>query len=124
MPRGAFTFTEESLGTVKVLNLYGKMVGGEETQLMCNRIRELLEENNKNFVLNFRNVKWINSTGIGSIIGCMTSLRNKGGDLRFTNVHDAAVKYFRITKLDSIIKIYNNLNEAVDSYHSDKKHIS
>ena len=119
MPRGGFTFTEESLGTVKVLNLYGKMIGGEETDLMCNRIRELIEENTKYFVMNFRNVKWINSTGIGSIIGCMTSLRNKGGDLRFTNVHVAASKYFQITKLDSIIKIYNNLNDAVESYLSD-----
>lgn len=121
MPRGGFTFTEESLGTVKVLNLYGKMIGGDETDIMCNRIRELIEDNTKYFVMNFRNVKWINSTGIGSIIGCMTSLRNKGGDLRFSNVHEAASKYFRITKLDSIIKIYNNLNDAVESFLSGEK---
>ena len=122
MPRGGFTFTEESLGSVRIFNLYGKIIGSTETTSMCDRIRQLAEEKNKYFVLNFRNVKWINSNGIGSIMGCMTTLRNKGGDICFTNVHDAVIKYFRITKLDNIVKIYNNVNDAVDSFCSDKRY--
>jgi anti-sigma B factor antagonist len=117
MARGEFRFDEESLGLVKVFNLSGKIVGGPETQIMVERIRELLAEEKLFFVMNFRNVKWINSNGIGSIISCLTSLRNKGGDLRFSNVHHAASKYFRITKLDTIIRIFNNVNEAVDSFY-------
>ena len=118
MEQSEFKFTEESLGLVKIFHLSGRIFGGPETQIMCERVRELLAEDKLFFVMNFRNVKWINSNGIGSIIACLTSLRNKGGDLRFTNVHDAARKYFRITKLDTIIKTFNNVNEAVESFYS------
>jgi anti-sigma B factor antagonist len=116
MSRTALTFTEETVNNVIVLGLDGKVLGDQDTKGLCARIRELSENGTINFVLNFRKVKWINSLGLGSIMGCLTSLRNKGGDLRIANVHDAAMKYFTITRLDVVIKIYGTLDGAVNSY--------
>lgn len=113
-----FTYKEQSLGLVKVFNLSGKIMGGPEIQLMCERVKKLSSQDTRFFVMNFRNVKFINSNGIGMLIACLTSLRNNGGDLRFANVQGASWKYFHITKLDTVIKIFNGVNEAVNSYFS------
>ena len=93
-------------------------MGGPEIKMMSDRIRELSTQNTRFFVMNFRNVKLINSSGIGVIIACLTSLRNHGGDLRFANVQGASWKYFNITKLDTVIKMFSSVNEAVNSYFS------
>ena len=116
MAKSEFHFTEESFDNIFVFYLSGKIMGGSETQNMCLRIKELIATDIRYFAMNFRNVKWINSTGIGAIIGCLTTLRYNGGDICFTNVHDSANKYFRITKLDSIIKIFSSIDEAVKSF--------
>jgi anti-sigma B factor antagonist len=113
MAKGEFHFTEESFENIYVFYLSGKIMGGKETQNMCTRIKELIAKDIRYIVMNFRNVKWINSVGIGAIIGCLTTLRNSGGDICITNVHDAANKYFRITKLDSIINIFSSVDEAI-----------
>lgn len=116
MANSKFHFTEESYEKMYIFFLSGKLMGGTETQNLCLRIKELIAKNIRYFIMNFRNLKWLNSDGIGAIIGCLTTLRNSGGDISFTNVHDAVSKYFRITKLDSIIKIYSSVDEAVKRF--------
>lgn len=118
MARGEFHFTEETDEGVKIFNLSGKIMGGPETQLMCGRIKSLIDEGQTAFVMNFRQVKWINSNGIGAILSCLISLRTRGGDLRFTGLHHAAKKYFLITKLDTVLQIYPSVTEAVKSFQT------
>ncbi len=109
-------FTEETFGKVKVFHLKGKIMGGPETQVMCNHLKELIDAGTQWLVINFRNVRWINSTGIGIIISCLITLRKRGGDLRFANVQGANWKYFQITKLESVVKIFDTVDEAVASF--------
>ena len=116
MSRTSLTFTEKKIGIVTVFHLDGKIIGDIYTRKLCNRIKTLNEENMKYIVFDFRNVKWLNSLGIGSLMGCLTSLRSKGGDLRFANVHNSALKYFKITKLDTVLDIFYTIDSAVNSY--------
>ena len=109
-------FTEETYDNVKIFHLGGKIMGGPETQMMCNHLKELIEAGTQSLVMDFENVQWINSTGIGSIISCLTTLRNRGGDLRFANLHGASERYFEITKLEKIVKIYGKIDEAIESF--------
>jgi anti-sigma B factor antagonist len=66
--------------------------------------------------MDFQHVQWINSTGIGAIISCLTTLRNRGGDIRFANLQGSTQKYFEITKLEEIVKRFNSVDEAVASF--------
>ena len=116
MSRTALIFREQTVGNVKVFHLDGKIIGDSLTTELCERIKKLNEGNINCFVIDFRGVKWINSLGIGAMIGCLISLRNKGGDLRFAKVHDAALKYFKITKLDTVIELFRTIDDAVKSY--------
>ena len=116
MSRTALTFREQTVKDVKVYHIDGKILGDNDTEELCNHIKKSNEEDSKYFVMNFRRVKWINSLGLGNMMSCLTSIRNRGGDLRLANVHDAAMKSFKITRFDALIKIFDTIDEAVDSF--------
>jgi anti-anti-sigma factor len=66
--------------------------------------------------MDFSGVHWINSLGIGAIIACLNALRQRGGDIRFANLHDATRQYFHISKLETVVKICDSVDEAVTSF--------
>lgn len=109
-------FAEETFGGVTVFHLNGKIMGGPETQVMCDRLKALIAAGTQSLVMNFQNVRWINSTGVGTIIDCLTTLRNRGGDIRFANVHGATRHYFQLTKLETVVKVFASVDEAVASF--------
>ncbi len=111
-------FSEESFGNVKVFVLEGKMTGGPAIKLFLNRIEELVSENINFFVMNFSNVKWINSEGLGSLIACLRIIRTSGGDVYFANLNNIVETYFRVSRLETVVKIFDNVTQAVDSFSS------
>ncbi len=113
-------FIEETFGQVKVLHLGGKIMGDATTQMLCDRLKELINAGTRSLVMDFRNVRWINSLGIGAIIACLNTLRQCGGDIRFANLHDATQKYFHISKLETVVKICGSVDEAVASFAGDQ----
>ena len=50
-------------------------------------------------------LKYIDSTGVGVIVGIMKNLRSKGKDIKILNARDNVKKIFNITGLDQIIKM-------------------
>ena len=109
-------FTEDTIGSVKVFHLSGKIMGGPETEQMCDHFKGVISSGTQSLVMDFQNVQWINSTGIGIIISCLTTLRNRGCDVRFANLHSATKRYFEITRLEEIVKKYGSVDEAVASF--------
>jgi len=109
-------FTEEAFDAVKVYHLKGKIMGGPETEMMCNRLKELIDAGTQKLVMDFQEVQWINSTGVGAIITCLITLRKRGGDIRFANLHGASQQYFHLTRLETVVKIFASVGEAVASF--------
>ncbi|MCI0695433.1 STAS domain-containing protein [candidate division KSB1 bacterium] len=72
-------------------------------------------------VMDFRQVRWINSTGIGVIIACLNALRDRGGDIRFANLHDATQQYFHISKLETVVRVFDGIDKAVASFALEQK---
>lgn len=116
MGKTILSYTEKSLGSINIFHLNGNIMGEHDTSELCSRIKELIEADKKYFVIDLKNVKWINSNGIGAMLGCLTTSRNKGGDIRFANAHDATKRYFQVTKLETVIDIFDTIEEAVESF--------
>jgi len=109
-------FSEELIDGVKVLHLNGKIMGGPETQEMRDRLDILMAGDTRFVVIDFQNVRWINSAGIGAIIYCLTTLRDRGGDVRFANLHGEILHYVQILNLGQIVKIFDDVDDAVASF--------
>lgn len=113
-------FTEETFGPIMVFHLSGKIMGDTKTQVLCERLKTLIDADTRSLVMDFSGVRWINSLGIGVIIGCLNTLRQRGGDIRFANLQGTSEKYFHISKLETVVKIFNNVEEAVTSFESNR----
>lgn len=107
---------EKMHGDVAVVALKGNLMGEPDTTDVREKIYSLLQDDVKKVVLDLGKVKWINSSGLGSLIAAMTSVKNKGGDLRLANVTEKVESVFMITQLIKVFKTYETVDRAVASF--------
>lgn len=107
---------EKMHGDVAVIALKGNLMGEPDTTDVREKIYGLLQDEVKKVVLDLGKVKWINSSGLGALIAAMTSVKNKGGDLRLANVTEKVESIFMITQLIKVFKTYETVDRAVASF--------
>ena len=108
--------SEQREGDVAILVLKGKLMGGPETKAVHDKVKELADNKEKKVVIDLGKVKWMNSSGLGVIMGSLTTLKNAGGELNLANVTDRVQSLFMITKLITLFETHDSLKEAVASF--------
>ena len=68
-------------------------------------INEQLQKDNRKIVFDFSNIDTINSSGLGILISCLKSIKDKKGTFKLINVNDKIKKIFTITKLNLVFDI-------------------
>lgn len=106
----------KDVGDVSVLGVRGNMMGGPETISVHDTIKELINQNKKQVVIDLSRVKWMNSSGLGTMMGCLTSLKNAEGDLKVCGVTEKVKSLFMITKLITLFDTYDTEDQAVGAF--------
>ena len=106
----------KKFGDVNVIEIKGNLMGGPETIAVHDKVKELVAENKKNVVIDLSKVKWMNSSGLGTMMGCLTSLRNADGDLKLCGVTEKVKSLFMITKLITLFDTYGSTEEAIEAF--------
>lgn len=109
-------FRKEQKGDITTIGISGKIIGAPDVASINNIFAELVQDNQINVVIDLSALEMINSSGLGSLIANMTSLKKKGGNLKFSNVSDNVLHVLKITRLDTVFDIYNSLDEALNSF--------
>jgi len=99
-----------------IITFKGNVMGGADTVKLNEKLHELIDEGKKNLVVDLSRVKFMNSSGLGVLIGALTTMRKAGGDLRIANATDKIESLLVITKLVTVFKHFRSLEEAVESY--------
>lgn len=110
------TIKEKMHGDVAVVSLRGNLMGEPDTTEVREKIYSLLQDEVRKIVLDLSKVKWVNSTGLGTLISVMTSVKNKDGDLRLAHVTEKLESLFMITQLIKVFKTYESVERAVASF--------
>lgn len=76
-------------------------------------ITELIEKGNYNLVINLEGVRYIDSTGLGVLIGALKKVREKEGSINLVCTNPQIKKIFNITGLVKIFGIYKDEDEAL-----------
>ena len=110
-------------GDVTILDLSGRISVGEALAfgpgsglILGQVIRELAEKGQKRILLNLKDVKYIDSSGVGDLVRSVTSLRRQGGDLKLLNPAPMVLEVLRITRLDRMLDIKDDELSAVQSF--------
>ncbi|MCH7783212.1 STAS domain-containing protein [candidate division KSB1 bacterium] len=102
-------------GTYMVLPISGKLMGGPETSDFSSKVSELQSEGVGKLILDLSAVQWINSAGIGVLVGWFVSFRNRNGTIKFANLSPKVAEVFAITKLNTVLDVYESVEAAQKS---------
>lgn len=106
---------------ILILDLDGRITVGEESSKLRETLRELTAGGVTNVILNLRGVDYIDSTGLGALVVCFTSLRKAGGKMTLLNVSRRNIELLVFTKLATVFEIFNDEQQAVNSYFPDRE---
>ena len=107
---------EKEINGIVALELSGKVMGGPDANLLSEKLHELVDKKKTKVVADLSKVSWMNSSGLGILIGGLTTMRNNNGDLKLINVTERIKSLLIITKLITIFETFESLDEAVDSF--------
>ncbi len=99
-----------------VIEFKGNVMGGPDAVSLNEKLHELIGQDKTNVVVDLGKVKFMNSSGLGMLIGALTTMRKAGGDLRIANATDKIESLLIITKLITVFKHYKSLDEAIESF--------
>ncbi len=108
--------SEKSHGEVIVLTISGKMMIDAKSTDLHKYIKDLIEKNQTNIVLDLGKVTWLASVGLGAILASFTSLRNAGGELKLARSTRKIRSVLIFTQLIKVLKDYDTVEEAVESF--------
>ncbi|MGA7241070.1 MAG: STAS domain-containing protein [Bryobacteraceae bacterium] len=117
----ALDIQENDREGIAVLELKGRIVVGPEASALREKVAALNEAGKRNLVLNMANVDFIDSTGLGALVICATSLRKHQGNIKLVNLNRRNIELLVMTKLATVFEIFTDEQDAVSSYYPDRK---
>jgi anti-sigma B factor antagonist len=99
-----------------IIELKGNVMGGEDTKEFNDLLHKFIDEGKKNIVVDLHDVKFMNSSGLGMLIGGLTTMKKAEGIFRLSRVTDKIESLLIITKLITIFETYKTIDEAVASF--------
>jgi anti-sigma B factor antagonist len=106
---------------VTILDLKGRITVGPEASALREKVGALTTGGLKNLVLNLGGVDYIDSTGLGALVMCATTLRKNAGAVKLLNLTRRNIELLVMTKLATVFEIFTDEQDAVNSFYPDRK---
>ena len=110
------TTTTRQAGSVTVVDISGRIVLGQESDSLRSLVSDLLSKGHNKILLNFTDVDYIDSSGVGYLVGAFTSVRNHKGELKLLNPTKNVLDVMQKTKLYTVFDIKNDEAAALRSF--------
>ena len=100
---------------VSIVDCRGRLLFGDEAGVLRDTIKNLLAES-KNIVINLGETTYIDSGGLGTLVGLYTSAQNAGGMVKLCNLQQRVTDLLQVTKLLTVFDVYDSEEDAVKSF--------
>ncbi len=98
-----------------VVDCHGRIVFGDESIALREFVKDVLKSNNQ-IVINLAGVNYIDSGGLGTLVGLYTSARSAGGVIKLANLTNRVGELLQVTKLLTVFEVFDNDVQAVKSF--------
>ena len=105
---------------IKILDLNGKLTVGGASDLR-ESVNEQLAGGSLQQILNLKEVDYIDSTGLGTMVICFMSVQKAGGALKLVNLNRRNLELVLLTKLSTVFQIFDEEQEAINSFFPDRE---
>lgn len=104
-------------GDVIILYCTGRLVFGDESAAFRERIKNI-RLGTQQIVVNLSGIEYIDSEGLGTLVGMLASTRNRHGEIKLVRPNQRVADLLQRTRLDTVFKSYDTDNEAVRSFQT------
>jgi anti-sigma B factor antagonist len=105
---------------IKILDLSGKLTVGGASDLR-EKVSAETAAGSLQQLLNLKEVEYIDSTGLGAMVICHMSVQKAGGSLKLVNLNRRNLELVLLTKLSTVFQIFNEEQEAINSFFPDRE---
>ena len=116
MPASKLTIEERHAGDVTILALAGEMLLDDGDLAFRKRIHDLIERGSTKLVLDLGGLTYIDSSGVGMLVGKLKTLKEKGGDMKLLHLTRRAESLFGLLKLFIVFERFDDEAAAVRSF--------
>jgi anti-sigma B factor antagonist len=109
---------KKHLENFTVLYVEGLIKLGESAEFFSSALENVLKNESTNVIIDFTKIDYIDSTGIGELVGYLGKFTNQNRKLVLVNPSERIQKLLKLAKLDSVFKIYATEEEAIGSESS------
>jgi anti-sigma B factor antagonist len=108
-------FKATQQGGVTIITLGGNLMGGPDASTINGKLHELIGAGKKFVVIDLKKVEFMNSSGLGLLIGGVSTMKNAGGALKFANASEKIAGLITLAKLGPLFDLYPSVESAVAS---------
>src|SRR5260370_19896827 len=116
----SLTISVRESGDVVILDLNGLVTLGASLAVLRDEVKELLDSGQKNILLNLAGVRYIDSSGLGQLVGSYATVTNHGGQLKLLNLDKRVHELMQITKLLTVFEAFTSEAAALRSFPAKK----
>lgn len=100
---------------ITVVSCAGRIVFGDEAAALRAKLKSILAENKK-VILNLSDVNYIDSGGLGTLVGVYSSARASGADIKLAGLGQRVRDVLQITKLVTVFEVYDTEQKALAAF--------
>lgn len=112
----ALKLTTRTVDGVTVVEATGRIVLGQETNDLRESLKGLLANGTNKIVVNLANVDFIDSSGLGALVGLYSTANSKGAKIKLAAITRRFHELLMITKLLTVFDVYDNETAAIASF--------
>jgi anti-sigma B factor antagonist len=109
-------FSSKDVQGVMVISLAGNVLGGPDANVLNDQLRTLLESKKTRVIIDLGEVQFINSSGLGMLIGSMSTMRKGGGELKLARASKKVMTLLEMTKLTNLFDVHETVKGAVGAF--------
>jgi anti-sigma B factor antagonist len=106
---------------IAVLDLTGRLVVSESLSTLRDTVAQLLREGQSKVAANLAGVDYIDSTGLGTLVICYTTLQKAGGSLKLFSLNRRNLELMLLTKLSTVFELFNDEQSAINSFFPERE---
>jgi anti-sigma B factor antagonist len=104
-----------------ILDVQGRLVGGDACEVLRATVQQRVDGGIKNLILQLGGVEYIDSSGLGTLVVCYSTLRDAEGVLKLLNVTSRNMELLVLTKLETVFETFDDEQDAVNSFFPNRK---
>jgi anti-sigma B factor antagonist len=107
---------ERRVGDVVILDLHGRISGGEGERAIREAVKGLADSTTANVLINFADVTYVDSSIVGEIVRALTTVSRRGGRLKLLRLPERVRRLLSMTRLLTVFETYETEDEAIRSF--------